>query len=132
MACVGDRFTLDLEPSSAWPAGRYTFDVEADGRQQQCQGTLPLRACGTQSITCTGDSISEIGESGCALPAADQAFGGVDILGTPCNVHVTVKRDGNVVGEMRATPTYSWVLPNGPGCGGECLQTPSVSLSLTL
>ena len=132
MACIGDQYALDLEPDAAWPAGRYTFDVEADGRHQQCQGTLPLRACGTPNITCTGDSLATIGESGCALPAAQHAFGGVEISGTPCNVHITVKRDGNVVGEMRATPTYRWVFPNGPGCGGDCLQTPRGSLTLAL
>lgn len=124
-------FTIDLEPSASWPAGRYTFELEADGKRQRCEGTLPLAACGQPSMTCSGDEIAGIGESGCALPAAQHAFGPIEIAEQPCAVQLTIRRDGALIGEQRIAPSYAWTQPNGAGCEPQCLQAPSTELTLT-
>jgi len=125
-------FGIDLEPSDSWPPGQYTFELTAGGQRQQCTGTLPLAACGQPSVTCTGDAIASIGESGCALSAAQHAFGPLAIEQQPCEVQVTIRRDGRLVGEQSLTPNYRWTQPNGAGCDPQCLQAPNAVLALTL
>lgn len=126
-----DGFSINLEPSASWPAGRYIFELEADGKRQRCEGTLPLAACGHRNVTCSGDQIATIGESGCALPAAQHAFGSIEIEQLPCEVHLAIRRDGALIGEQRIAPAYTWNQPNGPGCDPQCLSAPGAELTLS-
>ena len=123
--------SVSFQPDAAWPAGRYTVEIEADGAVQRCEVTLPLRACSAgASATCTGASIATIGESGCALPAGQHGLSGVDLRSTPSDLRVRVARDGKPLASLDATPSYRWVQPNGPGCGPQCLQAPQQRLAL--
>lgn len=96
MACVSGlnvSFTADASVPASWPTGNYTFDVDMDGRKVTCKGVLPLRADCESSIVCDGEGI-QIGESGCALPPAEQFFYGLQSMDIPQHLKLTITHDG--------------------------------------
>lgn len=116
-------FSLELQPNAGWAAGAYTWAIDLDGHRITCEGALPLRPCGERSVQCTSHDVM-ISESGCALPAAQQAFSGLSFDQNLCpeRVHVTLKRGADVLVDQDFRPEYRRVEANGPGCGPVCLQ----------
>ena len=120
MGCV-DGLHIDLSPD-VWQAGSYRFVIVADGTQTVCEGSLPLRACEQgPSLSCKGKGVL-IGESGCALPAAQHGFSDIHLQAGPTNVTVTIERDGAEMVRKTFTPTYQDAMPNGPDCPPVCRQ----------
>lgn len=117
-------FSIEVQPGAGWAAGAYTWEIDLEGHRITCEGTLPLRPCGERSVQCTSHDVM-IAESGCALPAAQQAFPGVSFDQNLCpeRVHVTLKRGADVLFEQDFRPEYRRVEANGPGCGPVCLQS---------
>ncbi|MBX3193201.1 MAG: hypothetical protein KF819_39825 [Labilithrix sp.] len=125
-----DGLGISVTAPAGWKAGRYVFTVTADGSTQTCEGSLPLPSCGSPGLLCKGqDGVAQIGESGCALPAAQHSFSDIHFSSTPAQVNVHVARDGVVLAEQSFTPSYVTSQPNGPGCEPICKQA---SGSLTL
>jgi hypothetical protein len=108
-----------LVPNERWPAGDYRFEFSSEAGTATCSGSLPLPPCGTPALVCTGMAV-QIGESGCALPAAAHGFSDVMLSSTPATLRIDVLHDGErkVVREFR--PQYRRVEPNGAGCGPVC------------
>lgn len=129
MGCE-DGLAVRVTPTAGWPAGAYTFTIEADGETTACTGALPLPACGTAAITCDKPGV-QIGESGCALEPSAHAFGDITFTSSPASVSVAVERDGEPVGAQSWTPSYRTVQPNGPSCPPTCSNA-SVELALGL
>ncbi len=112
---------LSVRPSDAWPHGDYRYVLDLDGRTVTCEGSLPLKRCGIQSMTCSDAAVTVV-ESGCALDASTHAFGDVQISDAPSRVHLTIEHDGKAIADADFTPKYRRVQPNGPGCGPVCCQ----------
>ncbi|HTJ85379.1 MAG TPA: hypothetical protein VL400_26860 [Polyangiaceae bacterium] len=122
MACV-DGLNIDFEPNGPMKKGKYTFTIEADGKKQECTGSLPLPACEKgRALTCKGEGDAMIMESGCALPPDQQGFGPIMLKTGPAAVKITVKKDGATIGTADLKPSYRTVQPNGPDCGPTCKQ----------
>ena len=118
-----DGLRIALEPSAGMPAGAYVFEVELDGAVTTCEGSLPLKACEAgPSVKCSTEAVL-IEESGCAMAPAGQSFSGI-ILDRqhPERVKLTIRRDGEAVGEADFSPDYVRTEPNGPGCPPICEQ----------
>jgi hypothetical protein len=121
LGCV-DGLQIEMSPNASWPAGVYRFVIVADGEQTVCEGSLPLRACDQgPSLSCTGGGVM-IGESGCALAAAQHGFSDIHLQAGPANVTVTIERDGAEMVRKTFTPTYRDAMPNGPDCPPVCRQ----------
>lgn len=124
-ACTGigctDGLHVTLDAPSGWKPGSYVFTVTADGATQTCEGTLPLPACGTAGLRCTG-SVAQIGESGCALPAASHAFADLMVMSGPARIEVRITRDGVTLADEVLSPSYVTSQPNGAGCAPICRQ----------
>ncbi|HEY6559292.1 MAG TPA: hypothetical protein VI072_18535 [Polyangiaceae bacterium] len=118
IGCI-DGLHVTLTPADSWPAGAYVFDIETEGGSTTCRGSLPLPPCGTQGLTCTGQPV-QIGESGCALPAAAHGFSTLTFSSAPKRVHVRITRDGQLVAARELAPAYRRAQPNGPGCEPVC------------
>lgn len=131
LACteMGCEDGLEVAFSLTEP-GSYTVEVIADGQLTTCSGTLPLPACDAPSgPTCSSPDVL-LGASGCALPEAQHALGGISLLGKhPAMVEVVVERDGTELGRQTFTPSYVRLAPNGEECGPICNRA-SVDLSL--
>lgn len=119
IGCTNGLHVL-LSPDAGWPSGQYVFRIEADGASQSCSGMLPLPACGTSALRCTGPDIAVIGESGCALPAAQHGFAAIMIESLPAKVRLSAERDGAPLFEESFDPVYVEGRPNGPQCGPIC------------
>lgn len=116
-------FQVELQPGSRWPAGRYRFDIEADGVAQQCEVTLPLQACDAgPSVRCSGAALASIGESGCALPPVEHGLSNLSFPSSPRQIRVRITRDGAALASGDFTPAYRRVQPNGPRCEPICDQ----------
>ena len=112
---------LTLAKATPWLPGAYIFNFELDGKAIECKGALPLQSCEAgPSLSCTPDAQLTIGESGCALPPAQQGFSDVMIPGAPQRVKVKVSRDGQEIGAADLTPNYMTSQPNGEGCEPTC------------
>ena len=127
----GPAFAIDFQANAPWAPGTYLIEVNADGAVGACQITLPLPACGTTSLTCTGTRTWAPSESGCALPAAQQAIAGIVFsVITPATIEVIVSRDGQRLAAQSFTPRYTTSNPNGPDCASTCRGAPNASLTL--
>jgi hypothetical protein len=118
-----DGLKVEIRPSSGWPAGEYRFQIQADGVEVTCVGSLPLPSCtDSPNVTCDPKGLVQIVESGCALPADSQAFPGLwfDPKLRPNKVAISISRDGQVVGEADIAPSFQRVQPNGPECPPIC------------
>lgn len=125
-----DGFSIELRPSSAWPAGEYSFAFVIDGAPVTCTGALPLPACdGGPALTCDAAGAVQIGESGCALPPESHGFSDILFTGAPKTVELTISRGGAPLLARTFTPTYVQSQPNGEGCPPVCK---SASATLTL
>ena len=90
--------------------------------------TLPFASCDA-TPSCTGGNREwDVIQSGCALPAAQHAIGGVLFHGSPRTTAVVVSRGLQQIGTGIFTPAYRSFQPNGPGCGDPCYNAPSVDL----
>lgn len=115
----GARITLNK--ATPWVPGTYVFGFELDGKAVECKGALPLQSCESgPSLSCTPDAVVQIGESGCALPAAQQGFSDVSIKGEPQRVKIKISLDGKEIGAADLTPNYMTSQPNGEGCEPTC------------
>lgn len=122
VGCV-DGLALSLSPSQGWAQGSYRFVIEADGKTETCVGALPLPACSQgRALKCTGPELARIGESGCALGAAEHGFSSIDLPTAPKQVTIHIEREGNPIGGATLTPSYQTSQPNGPGCEPICRQ----------
>lgn len=116
-----DGLQIALKKETPWPAGAYTFDFTVDGAPVRCSGALPLGPCDAgPSLTCDVAERVVIGESGCALPAAEQGFSDVRVPGAPAEVAVTITHEGAPLHQSTLKPTYVESRPNGPGCDPVC------------
>lgn len=116
-------FHLDLDHQGPWAPGAYAFEITADGAQVTCTGALPLQGCDAgPTLRCDVDERVVIGESGCALAADQQGFADIHFNGEPAEVSVTLRRDGEVIGEYAGSPSYTESRPNGPECEPVCHQ----------
>lgn len=121
MGCE-DGLHVALSPDSGWPAGAYRFVIVADGQTTVCEGALPLRACEQgASLKCDRPGVM-IGESGCALPAAQHGFSSLQLAAGPANVVATIERDGKELVRKSIAPAYRETHPNGPSCPPSCRQ----------
>jgi hypothetical protein len=118
IGCI-DGLHVTLTPADSWPAGAYTFEIRTDAGSTSCRGALPLPACGTPGLTCTGQPV-QVGESGCALPDAAHGFSSITFSSAPKQVQLRITRDGQPVVERELQPTYRRVQPNGAGCEPVC------------
>jgi hypothetical protein len=118
IACM-DGLNISTFPESAWPHGKYKFVVNVDDQPVTCTGSLPLLSCAGRSISCDRTGVS-IGESGCALPADNQSFYGINFTGYPRAVHVDVFYNDVSVASAYYEPSYRYSQPNGPGCDPVC------------
>lgn len=126
----GAPFEVQFTKASAWPAGSYHVEVEADGVRSACTMGFPLTSCQV-AVGCEGTADWRMNLSGCALPAAAQSISGLTFLTTrPAAVKVTVSHEQRTLGTGTFTPTYTTSRPNGPSCEPECRTAPSASLSL--
>lgn len=112
-------YNVDVSPSSGWAAGDYRFELTVDGRAITCQGSIPLKACGTHSFSCDAQGV-RLGESGCALPADQQGISNLDFEGFPLAISLRVLKDGAELASEQLTPKYTSGQPNGPGCDPVC------------
>ena len=124
-------FEVQFSKASAWPAGSYHVEVEADGVRSACDMGFPLTSCQV-AVGCEGPPRDwRINLSGCALPADAQSISGLSFLTTrPAAVKVTVSHEQRTLGTGSFTPSYTTSRPNGPSCDPECRTAPSASLSL--
>ncbi|MFO1242808.1 MAG: hypothetical protein U1E36_06365 [Rickettsiales bacterium] len=120
MACM-DGLSIHIDTNYRWKPGHYQFVFDADGKAATCEGSLPLRDCESNSLTCTS-SWMQITESGCALPKDNQGFGDIWINGWPKRLTVTISRDGKTLASQNLTPSYHSSQPNGGGCQPTCCQ----------
>jgi len=118
MGCI-NGYTVSLEPTAHWPAGKYQFDFEVDGKKGSCSGSLPLPACGQNALSCTG-AAPAIAESGCALPPAEHGFADLRFDGSAQKVNIKVMRNGKQLAKRDFQPAYKKVQPNGPDCEPIC------------
>ncbi len=118
--------------ASAWPAGTYAVEVQADGVAASCEIAIPF-GCDDHA-TCTPAQPTWMLElSGCALPSGQQSIAGVmfmDAATAPASVDVTVRRDAQVLATGHFDPTYTTSRPNGPDCEPECRGAPPGDLAL--
>jgi hypothetical protein len=100
-------------------AGQYTFELEADGVQTECEVAFDRTASFPRSGGCDGLVAEGTGASnGSTPPAGPFAIMGFTI--DPAEVvEVRVSREGMPWAEHRFEPRYRGVEINGPGCG-EC------------
>jgi hypothetical protein len=124
IACE-NGLNVDLEPGSNWPAGTYTFAIEADDARVTCRGSLPLPPCSAGSaVTCDTPALVSIAESGCALPASAHGFSQIRFESRlrPKRVVVGIARNDSVVARAELAPEFLRAEPNGPGCPPICTQ----------
>lgn len=125
MACA-NGFSVDVGAQGR-RAGRYRFEVQADGEWFSCEPRLPLTSCNDGAL-CTwaghgGAAHLSVTRSGCALPAAQQALTSVEFDGVcPAHVRVRMLRDGVEVGRYESDVAYRRVVVNGEHCGPVCAQ----------
>jgi hypothetical protein len=112
-------YSLTVSPSSGWAAGDYRFELTVDGRAVICEGSLPLKDCGTRSFSCDADVV-RLGESGCALPSGQQGIATVTFSGFPLAIALKVLKDGSELMSTELAPSYKAGQPNGPGCDPIC------------
>jgi hypothetical protein len=127
-----DGLTVTFAPNSGWAPGSYRFVVDIDGQTTTCEGMLPLKDCDVgPSLQCSPASGRlGIGESGCALPPAQQGFSELHLGVPPAqSVTITVSRDGSELVQKTLTPQYKTSQPNGPNCEPVC-QTASETLMI--
>jgi hypothetical protein len=125
IGCV-DGLVVSFGPGTEWTPGTYVFSLDADGVQQTCKGALPLPPCASgRALSCTGD-VATIGESGCALPAAQHRFADIQLRSGPSKVKLHIERDGVVLADETLVPAYRTSQPNGPNCGPVCRQASAV------
>jgi len=125
-----DGLALELTPSSAWPAGDYSFAFVIDGAPVTCGGALPLPACGDgPALACDVAGAVQIGESGCALAPDSHGFSDILFMSAPKTVELTISRAGAPLLARTLTPTYRESQPNGEGCPPVCT---SANMTLAL
>lgn len=112
-------YNLDVSPSSGWAPGAYLFELIVDGRVVNCGGSIPLKACGEPSFSCSADGV-RLGESGCALEPTQQGIASILFDGFPLALFVRVRRDGEQLVKAELSPVYALGQPNGPGCDPIC------------
>lgn len=112
-----EGFSIDFEkPLTA--EGSYVFNLEVDGRQIICSGSLPFKGCGneTPNFTCNAEGVF-VGESGCALPREDHGLIGLSIQNVPKHVSLSITHS-----ESGKSFTHSQFVkenctyPNGKDC----------------
>lgn len=120
IGCI-DGYRVELKKATPWTPGVYTFTADLDGKVIECKGSLPLQACEAgPSLSCTEDGKLQIGESGCALPPAQQGFSDIMISGAPQRVKLTIAQDDKPLYSGDLTPNYITSKPNGEGCEPTC------------
>ena len=117
-----EGLTVDFQ-ATTWAPGHYRFTVYLDGDTTVCEGDLPLGACDAgPSLRCSPSATFQLGESGCALPPAQQGFSGLTVSRGPRRLEVAVEGNGHVLAEQRFEPAYRTVHPNGEGYPPSCTQ----------
>ncbi len=115
---------ISIASNYIWVAGHYRFEFTIDSKKVLCWGSLPLKSCDSKSIQCTTSSPNiMIMESGCALPKASHGFGDINITSSPKSVSLQVLRNNKRIGQMKATPDYRTIYPNGKACPSKCEQS---------
>jgi len=125
-----DGFLVDFSPTSGWAPGDYEIVVTVDGDVITCNGRLPLPGCdGGPALTCTpATDRVRVSESGCALPAAEHGFAGLEVFPPAARtVRLSISRNGSPLVDHAWTPAYTTVAPNGEDCPPSC-QTASGTL----
>lgn len=112
---------LAVKKATPWLPGNYVFSFDIDGKAVECRGALPLQSCDAgPSLSCTPDAVVQIGESGCALPAAQHGFSDITVRGEPQAVKLKLLLDDKPLNAADVTPNYVTTQPNGAGCEPTC------------
>ena len=112
---------MALTKASPWVPGTYVFAFELDGKPVECKGALPLQPCDAgSSLSCTPDSVVQVGESGCALPPEQHGFSDITVRGEPKQVTLKILLDDKPLASTDVTPNFLSSQPNGPGCEPTC------------
>jgi hypothetical protein len=123
-------FRVRFDKASAWPAGNYRIEVEADGVRGSCVAQLPLTSCQV-ATGCAGQVAWSMDLFGCALPGDSGRISGVSFRDQePRTVKVSVFHDDRSIGTSSFTPSYAVNHPNGRDCAPECRTAPEASLAL--
>ena len=109
-----EGFALELA-GGPWKSGRYEFTIKADETLVTCTATLPLRADCAASAQCSHAGW-RIGESGCALPPAAQAFHEITSTVIPRHVRVDIIGPDGRNARIELPVTASCGYPNGKEC----------------
>jgi hypothetical protein len=124
----GAAFSIAFDKSSAWAQGEYRVALTLDGDEVECSASLPL-SCDLASAC--DDPAVLLQLSGCALPAASHALGGVELAQkTPAFVAVEVFFQGQALAAASFQPIYAESQPNGAQCEPTCRSAPPARLAL--
>ena len=113
----------------SWPQASYDVQVVTDGATRTCTVALPF-SCDTRPSCVPAEGAWVLGLSGCMLGPGQESLSGVILNDAPGSIDVQVRRDGKVVGQAHAEPTYRESRPNGPDCEPVCRTAPSITLPL--
>jgi hypothetical protein len=116
LACL-EGYQLRLT-AQRWNAGDHVVVLTLDGVKVTCRGNLHLKPDEGSIFTCDRD----IADGHHFVGDADTGTLSIRLRGAPRRISVDVSAGTTLVTHQDLVPTYRWVLPNGPGCGGECLQ----------
>lgn len=108
-----EGFELALT-GSAWPTGKYTFEIDADGKKAVCQSALPFTGCSGQTI-CDVQGVT-IGESGCALSPDSHSFHSVIMPEIPAHISMKITHESGRTFDFSSAVEKSCSYPNGEGC----------------
>jgi hypothetical protein len=105
-----DELVVEFHPASGtFQAGQYQFEVVANGAPMTCTvtiaGDLPSGTCSPASISLVGSLRCE-GEACRASPVQTHQVYQMVIRGNPTPISVTASRDGSVLVQKTANPTY--------------------------
>ncbi len=113
----GASVHINVQKASGWQPGAYTVTTTVDGTAHTCTVNFPL-SCDAPS-SCASDVVL-VSQNGCALPAAEQSLGGIDLTVPASSVSIEISHDGTPLGSGKFSPTYEELRPNGAGCDPVC------------
>ena len=126
IGCVDSLEVAIRWDKDALTAGKYVFEVEADGKKGSCEVRYPMNCDKPTPPTCSGDVKLELKAECNEVPltkAKTMNVGPLHIVqSAPAKVAIKVMRDKVQMGKTELAPKYATVTPNGPDCSPKCQQ----------